>query len=47
MLFFSEMANEGALDIELLDTLFFQPDHSIYYVYRVQVRPLRTPGRDW
>jgi hypothetical protein len=29
------MANENALDIDLLDTLFFQPDHSIYYVYKV------------
>lgn len=33
-LFFSEMASEGALDVDLLDTLFFQPDHSVCYLYR-------------
>lgn len=33
-LFFSELANEPALDIDLLDTIFFQPDHSVCYLYK-------------
>lgn len=33
-LFFSEIATENALDIDLLDTMFFQPDHSICYLYK-------------
>ena len=33
-LFFSELTNEPALDIDLLDTLFFQPDHSVCYLYK-------------
>lgn len=40
------MANESALDIDLLDTLFFQPDHSIYYVYKVFLRLGRIQEKD-
>jgi hypothetical protein len=35
MLFFSEISTESPLDIDLLDTLFFQADHSICYLYKV------------
>lgn len=40
------MANEAALDIDLLDTLFFHQDHNICYIYKVIKQSLRMQEKD-
>lgn len=40
------MPNEAALDIDLLDTLFFQQDHNICYIYKVILQSFRMQERD-
>jgi len=30
-----------------LDTLYFQPDHTIYYVYKVSIIVFRIRGKDY
>lgn len=45
MLFFAELGSEGSLEVDLLDTLFFLPDHSISYLYKVPPSVRRTLAR--
>ena len=46
-LFFPETSSEPSLDIHLLDTLFYLPDNSLAYIYRVYNHLFRIQEEDW
>ena len=46
MLLFPEVQSATPLDIDIMDTLFFLPDHSFCYVYKVPPPTGRTTERD-
>lgn len=47
MFLFPEVSSEPAVDIAVMDTLFFLPDHSLHYVYQVYQYIVRILEKDW